>query len=281
MGASHYRAVLVAVLLTGSLASAQETPSPQILEEIQRAGSFPRRREVTTDTVRGFVRWDGSLPPAEPFEVNEDERFCAPGGELSNDLLVVDPETRGVRDCVVWLERIGGDDLLTTPTPHRGFRPFRMELMGCQFHPKVLVKPTDAWVWIFSQDEVLHQLVLKPPYGVERPGTLGSRGSWKDWHLTAPGVYHVTCTRHPWEKAAIMVARHAFYTVTNEKGGFAFENVPPGRYRVIAWHDGVRVEKRTRAGLVTGYRFSRPLQTEGRLRVPEDTRNPLQLKLRE
>jgi hypothetical protein len=36
-----------------------------------------------------------------------------------------------------------------------------------------------------------------------------------------------------------VVAEHPFYAVTNERGEFALENVPPGAYTLQVWHESL------------------------------------------
>jgi hypothetical protein len=38
-------------------------------------------------------------------------------------------------------------------------------------------------------------------------------------------------------KAWVVVAAHPFYAVTGVDGQFAFENLPPGEYRLNVWHE--------------------------------------------
>ena len=43
---------------------------------------------------------------------------------------------------------------------------------------------------------------------------------------------------HTWMNAEMVVARHPYYTVTDESGHFALTDVPPGTYTLVAWHEG-------------------------------------------
>ncbi|HHZ98873.1 MAG TPA: carboxypeptidase regulatory-like domain-containing protein [Candidatus Marinimicrobia bacterium] len=50
-------------------------------------------------------------------------------------------------------------------------------------------------------------------------------------------MVRVKCDVHPWMGAFIGVLDHPFYSVTDEKGNFEIENLPPGTYTVEAWHE--------------------------------------------
>jgi hypothetical protein len=39
-----------------------------------------------------------------------------------------------------------------------------------------------------------------------------------------------------------VVPRHPYYAITDEDGKFRLDEVPPGRYRLVVWHEGVTGE---------------------------------------
>jgi len=48
----------------------------------------------------------------------------------------------------------------------------------------------------------------------------------------------VKCNQHPWMKAYVGVLKHPFFAVSGEDGSFTIKGVPPGKYTVVAWHEG-------------------------------------------
>jgi Carboxypeptidase regulatory-like domain len=48
----------------------------------------------------------------------------------------------------------------------------------------------------------------------------------------------VKCNQHPWMKSYVGVTKHPFFAVTGEDGSFTLKGVPPGKYTVVAWHEG-------------------------------------------
>jgi hypothetical protein len=42
----------------------------------------------------------------------------------------------------------------------------------------------------------------------------------------------------------VVVAEHPYYAVTNERGEFALENVPPGNYTLQVWHESLGTLKK-------------------------------------
>jgi Carboxypeptidase regulatory-like domain len=64
----------------------------------------------------------------------------------------------------------------------------------------------------------------------------------------------------------IRVFEHGWFTVPNEDGAFAIDNVPPGDHTVVAWHEriGERRDRVTiRAGADTQINFTLPVLEPG------------------
>jgi hypothetical protein len=48
----------------------------------------------------------------------------------------------------------------------------------------------------------------------------------------------VKCNQHPWMKSYVAVSKHPFFAITAEDGSYTIKGVPPGKYTVVAWHEG-------------------------------------------
>ena len=55
--------------------------------------------------------------------------------------------------------------------------------------------------------------------------------------LTEVGMVEVRCDQHPWTRGWVAVFDHPYYAVTARDGSFALDSVPPGKYRLVAWHE--------------------------------------------
>ena len=58
--------------------------------------------------------------------------------------------------------------------------------------------------------------------------------------LTKPGVVRVVCDAHPHMSAWMIVHDSPYYAVTDDKGAFRIDGIPPGSYKVTMWHEGFR-----------------------------------------
>lgn len=176
----------------------------------------------------GHVRFVGEPPKLELLAVRKNTDVC--GEHKPSQALVVGP-TRGVRGTVVALEGI-----------ERGKRAAELELDNakCLFVPHVSAVMAGAKVRIRNSDPLLHNT-----HGfLDRLTVFNIALPTKDQvvditqRIKKPGVVEVVCDAHTHMRAWIVVRDNPYFAVTDEHGQFRIDEIPPGRYRVTAWHEG-------------------------------------------
>ena len=65
------------------------------------------------------------------------------------------------------------------------------------------------------------------------------RGGQRTRTFTQSGLVKVYCHIHSHMSASIMVFDHPYFVIPSADGGFAIDDVPPGVYRVSAWHERI------------------------------------------
>jgi len=60
--------------------------------------------------------------------------------------------------------------------------------------------------------------------------------------LGKPGVVRVLCDAHPHMSAWMVVHDSPYIAVTDERGAYRIDQVPPGTYKVSMWHEGFRAK---------------------------------------
>jgi plastocyanin len=178
--------------------------------------------------LAGRVRFAGTLPSAEPLAVRKNTDVC--GEHKPSQALVVGP-TKGVKGTIVALEGI-----------ERGKRPadFELDNAKCLFVPHVSAVMAGAKVRIKNSDPVLHNT-----HGfLDRLTVFNIALPTKDQvvdvsqRIKKPGVVEVVCDAHTHMHAWIVVRENPYFAVTDDSGQFRIDEIPPGRYRVTAWHEG-------------------------------------------
>ncbi len=191
-------------------------------------------------TLLGRVRFTGEPVKGEPIPVRKNLDVC--GESKAFQALVVGPE-RGVKNAVVYLEGV-----------ERGKKPAEFELDNakCLFVPHVAAVMAGAKVRIKNADPILHNT-----HGFHDKVTvfnvaLPNKDQVIDitQRIKKVGVIDVQCDAHTHMRAWILVRDNPYFAVSDEGGRFRIGEIPPGRYRVVAWHEGWLVAGRDKDGRV-------------------------------
>lgn len=189
-------------------------------------------------TLVGRVRFVGEPPTVEPLAVRKNTDVC--GEHRPAQVLVVGP-AKGVKGTVVYLEGV-----------ERGKRApdFELDNAKCLFVPHVSAVMAGAKARIRNSDPILHNT-----HGfLDRVTVFNIALPTKDQviditqRIKKTGVVEVLCDAHTHMRAWIVVRDNPYFAVTGDSGQFRITEIPPGRYRVTAWHEGWIVTGRDKDG---------------------------------
>ena len=178
--------------------------------------------------VKGKVVFADAPPARQTVPVTIDQYLCG-NEKLADDLQV--SANREIRNAVVWIEN---------PPPGAAVpaRTEKVELdqKGCSFVPRVVVIPAGGTVDFLNSDRLLHNIHATPKHNVSFNRTQ-PMGRTIPITFAKPEIVRIECDLHSWMTAWVVVAAHAFYAVTGADGRFAFDNLPPGEYKLQIWHE--------------------------------------------
>jgi plastocyanin len=119
----------------------------------------------------------------------------------------------------------------------------RMDQKNETFFPHVLAIVAGTVVDFPNNDETYHNVFS---LSRERSFDLGryAAGRSKAVRFDRPGIIRVFCDIHAHMSAFILVFSHRYFAVTDDDGRYRLENVPPGRYNVVAWNESTSQETR-------------------------------------
>ena len=142
-------------------------------------------------------------------------------------------DTNELQHIVVYIERI-------TPAVTAGNSASApMAQARESFTPHVLPIVAGTTVAFPNDDPIFHNV-----FSLSRTRTfdLGryQQGASKSVRFDRPGVVQVFCHIHPDMSAVILVLENSYFTMADSAGHFVLENVPPGQYRLVAWHERIR-----------------------------------------
>jgi plastocyanin len=144
---------------------------------------------------------------------------------------ILDKDDRSADDvgqAVVWLEGSASGDA----------RPLTAEIgtSNKEFSPHVLVVTVGSTVTFPNHDPFNHNVFS---LSEENPFDLGlyGRGETREVRFARPGVIRVYCNVHAQMSAVVVVRDNPWFAQPGGDGSFTMAAVPPGSYRLHAWHE--------------------------------------------
>jgi hypothetical protein len=202
-------------------------PRPAVIEPASQP--YKITPVASAGTIAGTVDFEGTAPVAEVIRPSVDQKVCG------NTIIAKNVSLSGTRvaGAVVWLTDI------------RAGKPFalarRFDLTNdiCTLDPFVQVMPTNGTLNVGNDDRVLQtnrfinvgtgQVVAVAPFNDDGEVVPVDR-------FTVPAEIEVVSDQHPWTHGWMAVLDHPYYAQTAANGTFSIDGVPPGRYRIRAWH---------------------------------------------
>jgi len=178
--------------------------------------------------INGKVVLSGTPPAPRKVDVTIDQYAC--GTAKDADDLVVSPR-REVANAVVWIENPPAG----AKWPADVAKP-TIDQRGCAFVPRVVVVPEGGTVDFLNNDRLLHNIHATPKLNVTFNRTQPKDRTIPITFQKAE-IVRIDCDLHSWMRAWVVVAEHPFYRVTQADGAFAFDDLPPGKYRLQIWHE--------------------------------------------
>ena len=179
-------------------------------------------------SVHGTIKGSGR-PPADSAAIAGKLCFRKP--------IPASSRQTGPAPVVVWIKDIA------TGKPYPIEKRAELSSDDCVLDPPVEAAVVGTTFNVFNDDKEIHRLVFT------REGThdtLAVMPFFNSGQVVAserlakvPGIVDVQCVRHPWMHTYIAVFNHPYFAVTDEKGTFAIDSLPPGTYTMLAWREGM------------------------------------------
>ena len=192
-----------------------------------------------TGTVSGVVAFTGTPPAPKKIDSSADPVCGQKNPNLeTEDTVVKDGKLANVfvyiKDGTTADGKKVGDFKWDAPATS-----VQLDQNGCHYHPHVLGVVVNEPISITNSDPTQHNVHFTPK----------NNPDWNQGQANgAPALVHklaraevlvpVKCNQHPWMKAYIAVSKHPFFAITEKDGSYSLKGVPPGKYTVVAWHEG-------------------------------------------
>ena len=182
-------------------------------------------------SITGIVQYKGARPVAEPLSISKDQEVCGKTEKVNETLLI--GENHGVQNAVVSLVNIKKGKRFSQ-------KKATLDQKDCRYAPHVLLVPVGSELSILNTDGILHNFhshsTKNPPINKAQPKF---KKAMKET-FSAPEVIKVTCDAHAWMAGWLVITEHPYYVVTDAKGKFQLDDIPPGEYELKVWHETLK-----------------------------------------
>jgi hypothetical protein len=195
--------------------------------------------------VTGTIKLDGVAPHQKPIDMSKEPSCAAIHKDhpVTTEGVVVGADG-GLANVVVYISE-GWSGSATPPAAQPEFAQ-----KGCQYLPHVIGLGVDQHFKVVNDDQTSHNIHPMPAPGganhewnkSQPPGAPPIDTSWPAQEV----AIHVKCNIHPWMSGYMVVVKGP-YGISDDKGSFKIENVPPGNYTLTAWQEtyGTQTQKIT------------------------------------
>jgi hypothetical protein len=197
-------------------------------------------------SITGVATWKGEIPQLPPFADIIHPEVC--GESPPSPALQVDSKTKRVQWVLVYLERVekgkapeekywlhmGKDKTNKVP-----------DTLACQFKEHIFPFVRSQYVAMVNYESILHNpdffderhvsvlnMVMPTPYKEIDHTILQFHGK---------GVMPFQCDIHAHMNGYWAGFHHPYFAVTDADGKFEISGVPPGKYTLVAWHEGYKI----------------------------------------
>jgi hypothetical protein len=234
-------------------------------------------------TLTGKVTLKGPIPEARAFPgvlfpffkfcQKNTAIFVADQGNFLLREVALGPD-QGLKDVVIAVENV---------TKGKHFEPIIPNLLSrdCEFLPFVSVVQNDSTFIMKNEDPVLHNSQI---YQAEKGNVILNvpvpPHSIKEHPIRFEQdrrIYQMICGMHEFMHTWGFAVDNPYYALTGLDGSFAIPDLPPGTYKVIAWHPRMKsiereitVSKNEKVQLNFEYDSAKlgiPLETQQKFRI--------------
>lgn len=144
-------------------------------------------------------------------------------------------------NSVVYVDTIAGKSF---PAPSQ---PALMGQKGLAFVPHILVIQEGTTVDFQNDDAVQHNIFWPSVGGNKKEShNMGTwpKGDKRSFKFDYSGVMPLLCNVHSEMSGFIVVSPTPYFVRSDSAGNYKIDNVPDGKYNVVAWHEGSKPVKK-------------------------------------
>jgi len=191
-------------------------------------------------SINGKVTFSGNIPKPIAFKISKDNEICGSG---NREITYVRVNDGALTNVVVYLDKVKQGMAFNDQE-----KDATILQKGCEFQPFMQVMQNSNNVAIINEDPVLHNIhtyeiigkAKKTVMNISQPdkGTIN-----KTVKLKRGVAMKVECDAHDFMHGFVFVAKNPYYARVAEDGSYSIENIPAGKYKVMAFHGTLGTQK--------------------------------------
>jgi len=194
-------------------------------------------------SVTGTIKLEGTPPHQKPIDMSKEPSCAAIHKDhpVTTEGVVAAPDGSLANVVVYISEGWSGGDTAVNATPE-------FNQKGCQYQPHVLGVDVNQHFKVVNSDQTSHNIHPMPTPGGQNhewnksqpPGSPPIDTFWPAQEV----AIHVKCNIHPWMSGYMVVVKGP-YGVSDGKGSYKIDGLPPGNYTLTAWQEtyGTQTQK--------------------------------------
>lgn len=196
------------------------------------AGGYQPTTLAASGSVGGTISLQGASADSS-VAVTRDARVC---GDSAN---VTETEVSGtsLANVLVWVDGVASGKSLTE------VRRVTLVIEKCRFVPRLMAINTGTTINVLSRDRATHTSRFYRENSGEPIEVISTVDAGQvvpsEKIASQPGIVEARHAQHSWTRGYIAVFEHPYHAVTDERGGFKIDGLPPGTYTVKVWHEGM------------------------------------------
>ncbi|WP_254506788.1 hypothetical protein [Anatilimnocola floriformis] len=189
------------------------------------------------DLTASFV-FDGETPEPRKLKIDKDTYLYK--DPIYDPALLVDRETKGIANVVVWLVVAPEDK---PPAIHASYEKLAKQDVEVDTI-KGLIEPHVALVWLpqtlllKNSEPIGHHIRLNGLVPTEVSALVPAHGTTKRKFTKQQNVpWPIDCSIHPWESGYLVIRDNPYMAVSDAQGKLRIKNLPTGKHTFVFWHE--------------------------------------------
>ena len=212
----------------------------------------PKYKVMSVDnggSIKGRVSLTGKVPSPRffPLIASPNLEYCnrisdGKGHRILFDFTV--SESRGLKDTVV--------KLIGVPKGKPFLSKIQKMVMNRCHTPKYVIGARNGETLLLENtDPIRHEIVAYEFTGggvnqrSHRPVDANTSQTRDIFVKSKTENFLIKCNLHPFLQSRGIIVENPYYAITDEEGNFSIKDVPPGTYKVVAWHPFISNQIRT------------------------------------